>query len=96
MKHVIRMKIPKVVEQATDDASYVGAFENEHGELLIYTHDDSGSRLWHSDYDWKACSVGRNGSVLMMLDTDEAMWVRACWNATHVAEQIAEQYGAKA
>lgn len=86
MKQVIRMKLPPEVEQATDDASYVGAFENIHGELLIYTFANGEAMVWHSDCDWQGFTVVDARVPGVLLDQSEIFFVAACWAATHEPE----------
>lgn len=77
------MELPAEVEKATDEAAYVGAFENEHGELLIYTYRDEPGVLWHSDFDWTPCPVIDGVPKGMIVDQAEHFFLSACWIATH-------------
>lgn len=73
---------------------YVALFENEHGELAVYgfAGETSEATLWLGDADWLPCAVSDEGTVatfkdgkggLAILTASEALWLRACWRATH-------------
>ena len=65
--------------------TYVGYFVNEHGEQAVYTYDrktgEATVRL--GDAGWQNIVRVRDGKAERLGLTDsEAMWLRACWQAT--------------
>ncbi|MDW6060512.1 hypothetical protein SAZ11_24055 [Streptomyces sp. FXJ1.4098] len=80
---------------------YVGYFQNEHGEELVFAQrrGEKTARLWHSDADWQVFRVGDHsirvgGMVDGMLTVDdliinrtEATWLSSCLAASRHLRQ---------
>ena len=63
---------------------YVGYFENRYGEQWIFTYDRQtrAAYLRGGDINWNDRQEVRGGRVEgLILQEDEAAWLRACWNS---------------
>lgn len=63
---------------------YVGYFENEHGEQMIFVFDRQGKTgcLYAGDAHWETTYKVVDGVVPgMILSSMEGQWLRACWMA---------------
>ena len=73
---------PPIVDNT---ANYVGYFENRHGEQWTFEYDrEAGSAtLRGGDIGWNNPVEVRDGTAVgIILQNDEAAWLRACWNAS--------------
>ncbi|KAK1179798.1 hypothetical protein B7755_017625 [Streptomyces sp. NBS 14/10] len=75
---------------------YVGYFQNEHGEELVFAQrrGEKTARLWHSDADWQVFRVGdhsiRVGGMVdgmitvgdLIINRTEATWLSSCLAAS--------------
>ncbi|GGU59828.1 hypothetical protein GCM10010211_26030 [Streptomyces albospinus] len=75
---------------------YVGYFQNEHGEELVFAQrrGEKTARLWHSDAEWQMFRVGdhsiRVGSMMdgmitvddLIINRAEATWLSSCLAAS--------------
>ncbi len=69
----------------SDPKVYLGYFENPFGEQWVFTYDRSTQvgELRGGDAGWNTMNVVENGAVTgLTLGTDEAAWLRTCWNAS--------------
>jgi hypothetical protein len=85
---------PADVDLAPSADRYVGFYENEHGEQLIFLRERGEQpRLYHGDYGWKPVSAvwperQRLGSLApwvagdLVLDQGEVLWLIACLEAS--------------
>lgn len=63
---------------------YVGYYENPFGEQWIFTYDreTKAAHLFGGDINWNNRQEVRDGVVQgLMLNEDEAAWLRACWKS---------------
>lgn len=69
--------------------SFVAYFENQYGEQLLYTvkRDEFIGVLYHGDNGWHPEDVIDGQCHNIVLDRNEANWVRACWEATAYIRQ---------
>jgi hypothetical protein len=70
---------------------YVGYFENRYGEQWIFTYDRESktANLLGGDINWNNRQQVVDGTVPdLVLQEDEAAWLRACWDAA-VTKQTA-------
>ncbi|MEQ8785096.1 MAG: hypothetical protein RIC55_02315 [Pirellulaceae bacterium] len=73
---------PPIANDSPD--SYVGYFENRFGEQWVFTFDRSTktASLHGGDIGWNTRVEVCDGSAAgLVLQPDEAAWLRACWNA---------------
>lgn len=75
---------------------YVGYFQNEHGEELVFAQrpGEKAARLWHSDADWDVFRVGDhsirvdgelNGMITvdgLIINRPEMTWLSSCLAAS--------------
>ena len=69
---------------ASNEHKYVGYFENVYGEQWIFTYDrqTKTASLHGGDVGWNNRYQVHDGEVPgLVLQRDEAAWLRACWNA---------------
>ena len=81
--HVPACGDPPIV--SSDQHSYIGYFENAHGEQWIFTVDRETkvALLRGGDAGWnKAMPVVAPGVVNCILSAAESQWLQACWSAS--------------
>lgn len=75
---------------------YVGYFQNEHGEELVFAQrrGEKTARLWHSDADWEMFRIGDHSIRLdgewdgmitvedLIINRQEATWLSSCLAAS--------------
>ena len=69
---------------SNSDDAYIGYFENIYGEQWIFTYDrqTKSASLHGGDVGWNTRMKVLDGSVPgLVLQNDEAAWLRTCWNA---------------
>ena len=72
---------PQIEEQA---GQYLGYFENQHGEQMIFIFDrrSGAGRLYAGDAGWETpCEVVDGVTKELILGPEEGLWLRACWEA---------------
>jgi len=80
--HALTSGDPPIASNSND--AYVGYFENMYGEQWIFTYDrpTKTASLHGGDVGWnKRMTVVDGGVPGLVLQSDEAAWLRACWNA---------------
>jgi len=80
--HGPRSGTPPQIEERP--GQYLGYFENEYNEQMIFVFDrDSGTGwLYAGDVGWETPHQVVDGRVEeLVLDTAEELWLRACWSA---------------
>jgi len=68
-----------------NDPSYIGYFENRHGEQWIFTFDRATreARLRGGDAGWATAHPVCDGRVDgLILAPEEIAWLQVCWSAT--------------
>ena len=73
---------PPRVEERPEQ--YLGYFENEYGEQMIFLFDQDNEtgRLYAGDAEWETPYEVVNGQVLeLIMNPTERQWLRACWQA---------------
>jgi hypothetical protein len=87
-RHVVDSGDPPIVNSDDPDV-YIGYFENLYGEQWIFTFH-RGTRkaeLRGGDIGWNSIQTANDGVVDdLILNPEEAMWLRACWEAAAVEE----------
>jgi hypothetical protein len=72
---------PRIEERA---GQYLGYFENEYGEQMIFVFDQRGGtgRLYAGDAGWETPYEVVDGVAKeLILRPEEGLWLRACWEA---------------
>ena len=72
---------PRIEEQP---GQYLGYFENEYGEQMIFVFDRSSGtgRLYAGDAGWETPYEVVNGVAQeLIMGSEESLWLRACWHA---------------
>ncbi len=65
-------------------SQYLGYFENQHGEQVVFVYDRDSSRamVYVGDAGWDAPHAVVDGAVPdLVLSETERLWVHACWQA---------------
>ena len=80
--HALTSGDPPIASNSSD--AYVGYFENMYGEQWIFTYDrqTKSASLHGGDVGWNTRVKVLDGRVEgLVLQSDEAGWLHACWNA---------------
>lgn len=82
-KHVESCGVPPIITNANSN-NYFSYFENEHGEQWVFEYDYSTKtgKLHGGDVGWDDVYSVFDGQVdNLILNTNEKIWLRACWFA---------------
>lgn len=63
---------------------YLGYFENEYGEQMIFVFDRARGmgQLYSGDAGWETPYQVVDGvAINLVMNSDEALWLQACWKA---------------
>lgn len=85
--HVAECGDPPII---TDEATYVGYFENALGEQWIFTydHETMKAELRDGDIGWNNVHEIRDGQARgLILSSEERLWLQACWAAAGRSSQ---------
>ena len=65
------------------NSTYFGYFENCYGEQWVFTYnyDTDKAVLSGGDVSWKEFPVRSGGHADLVLNMEEATWLRACWHS---------------
>jgi hypothetical protein len=65
------------------NGAYFGYFENCYGEQWVFTYDHETGKavLSGGDVSWKEYPVHSGGHADLVLNMEEASWLKACWHA---------------
>jgi len=80
--HVPASGTPPRIEERP--GQYLGYFENEYGEQMIFVFDRSSGtgRLYAGDAGWETPYEVIGGvAPELVMRSDESLWLRACWEA---------------
>lgn len=93
--------VTHLIAGAKEAGHYVAGFENEHGEAAVFVcaPGAAAAQLHMEDLDWSVVEVsalatdGLLGPIAqpggILLTPSEALWLRACWMATHTGKDLA-------
>jgi hypothetical protein len=69
---------------ADESFSYLGYFQNEHGEQWVFTYSRNAKKaeLRGGDIGWNQVHSVREGKAAgLVLSREEQQWLKACWAA---------------
>jgi hypothetical protein len=77
---------PKEEQVFTNDGSnrYVGFFQNDFGEALIFVQEkgQAEASLYHADMEWEPQKINHPVDIPIILSEEERYWLAACWEAS--------------
>ena len=87
-RHVVSCGVPPVLNNEKSDR-YFGYFENRYGEQWVFTYDPESNtgELRGGDAEWENVYKVQDGQAEgLVLNSEEKMWLAACWKAATAFE----------